>query len=100
MGDSTAKFIELTRYLAIQPNGATKISTKAPRLGPNAISMLLTIRIPEAVFRKPALSARIEIPKEAGAPSTINAKTIADATEAVRQATGLTLSIEVSPETE
>lgn len=87
--------LTIKRWLAISPGGSTSITVNQPRLEASSIAILLEINVPKAIFRKPQLRAVVNIPAEAGAPAEIDASVTEDMVDAVRQATGLTLQINV-----
>lgn len=78
-------------------SGDLRLTAAAPHLAATEIVMKLSVRVPLTLFRKPALSAEIVVPAEAGSPERIEASTVSDIREAVRQATGMDLSITVVP---
>ncbi len=82
-------------YLVIDADGGMRLAALPPRLGWDEIVMKIAVKIPRAIFTKPSLSAEITIPADAGNPSIIEARTVADIREAVQQATGMQLSITV-----
>jgi hypothetical protein len=84
-------------FLVIDAEGSLRLTATPPYLRANEIMMKLAIKVPRNIFTKPSLSAEITVPAEAGNPSVIEAKTVADMQEAVRQATGMELSITVVP---
>lgn len=86
------------RWLAITSEGGVGVSVNPPSLGPGAIAMRITIEVPKALFTKPHLEARITVPASAGMPTTISAETVSNIENAVRQATGLMLSVRVAPD--
>lgn len=84
-------------YLIIASTGSLRMTATAPRLAPNEVSLKVEVKVPRALFTKPSLFARVEIPTDLGAPAIIDVKTIGNIQDAVRQATGLDLAVSVIP---
>ena len=87
--------LHLLRYLVVSERGDTRLSVGKPALKASDIAIQIHLNVPLAVFRKPQLEATITIPEEAGAPDTLTAATTEAMSDAVKQATGLTLDIRV-----
>lgn len=90
-----AKTMIFHGFLIVNQNGQMKLSRSAPSLDANEVSIALKVAIPRAIFTKPALSAEIEIPAEAGNPASLTAKTVNNIKDAVKQATGMELAISI-----
>ena len=58
-------------------------------------NLLLEINLPDELFRKPRLEAKIDIPKETAGPDVLNSEVVENVQEAIKKATGLTFSINV-----
>lgn len=71
-----------------------------PGLEWNEISMKINLDIPEALFKKPTLSAKIVIPKDAVIPTEIPAEVLEDCKEALQLSTGMKVKVELVPEKE
>ena len=87
--------MKVKKWLTINSRGAARITQGKPSITWDEISILLDINLPDALFDKPRLEAKIEIPKEAAGPETITTEVIENVKEAIEQATGLTFSINV-----
>lgn len=90
--------MNLRKWLIISENKSARITQGKPALRLNEVSILLDIDIPNELFRKPRLEAKIEIPNEAAMPETINAGVIENVQEAIKSVTGLDLKIRVIKE--
>lgn len=82
-------------WMVISANGRVGVTALAPRLGSDEIAIKLAIKLPRALFTRPALSAAITIPAEAAEPQVIEAEAVANIRNAVKHATGLDLVINV-----
>lgn len=61
--------IEISFFLTFAEDGAIRLLTKQPALGRDERSMAMTLKVPRAIFRTPALSATVTINAE-NAPKT------------------------------
>ena len=55
----------LRKYLVINSKGSAKVTKNSPKLLSDEIVMELKINIPDAIFKKPSLTAEIKIPEDA-----------------------------------
>lgn len=84
-----------TFYLKVNKTGALpKATAKRPHVAPFEAAILIALEIPDAYFMRPSLSAKIEVP-DPKTPLNISAATKADAEEAIREATGMNVSLEI-----
>lgn len=92
------------RYLVIgcsrPPHGPVRvrIAKRPPSLDADEIAIKMEIRLPDALFKKPHLEAKIEVPNEAAKVEAITAITADNVRDAIVEATGLELSISVKQE--
>ena|ERR1700723_1561405 len=84
-------------FIVIDSRGGLRATALPPRLAANEVSMKLEIKVPRALFTKPSLFARIEMPDDVGSPAVIDVQTLGGIQEAVRQATGLDLAVSIVP---
>ena len=85
--------MKVTKWLTIHADGGARITAKRPALSPHEVAILLKIDLPDALFRRPRLEAKVTIPDEAAVNETINAVVAENVKEAIEQATGLTFSV-------
>lgn len=85
--------MRIKKWLAITQNGAARITVKRPDLSFNEIAIHLDIEVPRELFTRPTISAKIEVPPEAAAPTEIDAGVVEDARQAIETATGLEVKI-------
>ncbi len=87
--------MKVKKWLTINSRGVTRLTRGKPSITWDEISILLDINLPDALFNKPRLEAKIEIPREAAGPDVLNSEVVENVQEAIEQATGLTFSINV-----
>ena len=87
--------MKVKKWMTIGSNGSCRITTGKPKLDWNEVAIFLEIVLPDALFSKPRLEAKITVPDEAAASGVIQAIVTDDVKEAVEQATGLTFSIAI-----
>lgn len=87
-----ANFFLTMRKINRHPYLSASIHYRAPQLRPGEIVVNLDIDVPESLFRKPSLTAKITIP-EAQHPSVITASVKADVAQALSDRLGLEVSI-------
>lgn len=86
----------IEKWLTVSSNGGAKLSTNKPRMNVNEVAILLTLDIPQALFDRPRLEAKLKIPKEAVPSSVIATDVIDNVEKLIKQKTGLDLKISVS----
>lgn len=87
--------MRVRHWLTINERGSARLTKSKPSLRWDEISILLELNIPDALFDRPRLEAKIDIPKEAVGPDLININVIENVKEAIEQAVGLDFSINV-----
>lgn len=85
----------IRKWLIINSNRSARLTTGRPSMRSDELSMLLEVNLPDELFRKPRLEAKITIPKEAAAKEVITANVIENVQEAIRQSTGLEFHVNV-----
>lgn len=90
--------MNVNKWLTINSRGSARLTQSKPRLEWNEISVKLQINLPNELFNRPRLEAKIEIPKEAAGPDLITTEVVENVKEAIETATGLTFSINVIKE--
>lgn len=92
---TTADKMYISVWLAVSSSGGLRLTANPPALGADEISMALQVAVPRAIFRKPSIEARIEVPASSGAPVKITAEMETGIKNAVKQETGLDVNITV-----
>lgn len=86
------------KWLTITSRGATRLTHGKPRVSVDEVSIFLEIKIPDEMFKRPRLEAKINIPEEAVEPNVLNAEVVENVRDAIERATGLTFAINVIKE--
>jgi hypothetical protein len=77
------------------------LTTGLPSLWVDDVAIKLVLEVPNALFEKPRLEAKVTIPKEAVVTEIINAETVDNVEELVKSKIGLDLKVNVvKPEEE
>lgn len=85
---SDANDMTVTRWLCLRANGATRITSTAPGLAADEISMELKIKVPKSLFKKPRLMAEITVPAGHAEQVKIPPALIDNISKQVKQAIG------------
>jgi hypothetical protein len=70
---------------------------KTPKLKGNEIAIRLLVDVPRALFQRPTLTAKMDIPDEAVPEIKLSPEVTANIEEIIKQSTGLTMSVKVIP---
>ena len=90
--------MKVNKWLTINNKGSARLTTTKPGIQWNEISIYLEINLPDALFDKPRLEAKIDIPREAAVHDVLTSDVVENVAEAIKTATGLTFSINVIKE--
>ncbi len=90
--------MNVKKWLTINSRGNSRLTHGKPRISVDEISILLSINLPDEIFKRPRLEAKIEIPKEAVGPDKITSEVVENVKEAIETVTGLTFAINVIKE--
>lgn len=85
-------------WITINKRGSIRTTKTQPSLNWDEVAIRTEIELPDELFRRPRLQASITIPKEAAQPQEITSEVIEDCKEAIKQSTGLEMSIKVIKE--
>lgn len=84
-----------TGYLCIKKTGSTynpkallRVTKTSPALDFNEIAVKLDLELPDELFAKPRLEAKIAVPKEAVSAPVISAEVIDNVQDIIKQSTG------------
>lgn len=99
------QMLEQTFHLALSRNGNWRLSGRMsrglPSLKPGEVAMALTIRLPDALFKKPSLRATVDVPSTCVSAPVIDSKVVDNIREVVSQQLGIEMTIAVvEPTTE
>jgi len=89
------KMIKFTGYLLLRPTGSMKLYMNPPSANSKERIMALDLMLPEALFKKPVLQAKITM--EGGAPST-KLEVTAGQIEDVLMDAGFNLEVAIKPQ--
>ena len=92
--------MKVKKWLTINSRGSARLTQGQPSVNWNEVSVCLEINLPDEIFRRPRLEAKIEIPKEAAGTDVLSTEVVENVKEAIKQSTGLTFSINVIKEEE
>lgn len=93
--------MRLKNWLTVNSRGSARVTKSRPYLESNEISILLDVSLPDELFSKPRLEAKIDVPKEAIGQSVITTEVVDNVQEAIKSATGLDMVVRViAPEEE
>lgn len=87
--------MKVRKWLTINNKGSCRLTKGKPALDWNEVTILLDIELPNALFDKPRLEAKITVPDEAAVSGVIESVVAENVQEAIEQATGLTFSVVV-----
>jgi hypothetical protein len=90
--------MKVSPYLVIGNKGAVRVTKTLPGLAWNEIAFQLHLQIPDELFKKPRLEAKIVVPDSAVRPAKVSAQVMDDIAEAVRKQTGIEVRLWVEPE--
>lgn len=89
--------MKTTFYLTVKRTGTVKTTKGRPGLDWDEVAIQMNITLPDALFKKPQLQAEVTIPDEAAIPQLISAETISNVKEAIEQASGMEVKIQLVP---
>lgn len=87
--------MKVKKWLTITSSGVARMTHNKPNINWDEVSILLDVNIPDALFDRPRLEAKIEIPEEAVGPDVLNSEVVENVKEAIEQKTGLEFSINI-----
>jgi hypothetical protein len=68
-----------------------------PALNADEIAIHLLMEIPDILFERPTIEARVVVPNEAVPPLRLDAEVLQQVDDAIRSATGLQVILSVAP---
>ena len=88
--------MRVLKWLTINRKGSCRITKGKPGLDWDEIAIRLEIDLPDALFNRPRLEAKITVPEKAAVPGVIQSVVAENVQEAIEQATGLTFSVAIA----
>ena len=90
---------EFDGYLVLSPKGwsglSGRLTSKVPSLDADEQAVKISVKVPDALFKRPQLKANIVIPESAVSAPVINAEVLDNVREILSQTTGLDVSVSV-----
>lgn len=90
---------ELDAYLIVKPKGwsnlSARLASRVPALASDEIAVKLSVKVPDALFKRPQLQASILIPESAVTAPVVTATVLDNVREILRQQTGLDVTIQL-----
>jgi hypothetical protein len=93
--------LETTFFLCLRPASrgwkdlAARLTTRAPSLAVGEVCVELKVRVPKALFQRPALRAQIQV-SDGAAPPVIDAQVQDNIVQALEAQLGVRVQLEVS----
>lgn len=75
-----------------------RLSINSPRMEPNEVAVKMKLELPDALFDKPQLQAKVSIPESSVSPQVIDATVIDNIQDAIKSVTGLEIKVSVVEE--
>lgn len=80
---------------------SARLALKSPSLAKDEIALKISVEVPDALFNRPQLQAKITIPQSAVTAPVVDAQVLDNVREILQQQTGLDVSVSlVSPTVE
>lgn len=87
----------LEGYIVVKPKGhyglSARLASRTPALSKDEVAIKLDIRVPDALFKRPQIQAKVVIPEDAVTAPVLNATVLDNVREALQQQTGLDVSV-------
>lgn len=94
--------MQISQYIVIKKGGkgyyaryTSRLTKGNPALASNEIAVKVSIEVPDEIFDKPSLEAKITVPKEAVSQPVISAEVIDNVQEIIKQNTGFEVTLQV-----
>jgi len=75
--------MKVIKWLTVNSRGSARLTQGKPAISWDEISIFLEINLPNELFSRPRLKAKIDIPEDAVAPELISTKVIENVKEAI-----------------
>lgn len=83
------------KYVSNSGYFRSRMTTTSPKLEPGEVAVKVVIELPDAIFERPALSAKIVVPEEAVSKPMISADVVNNVQDLIKQNTGFDVRLEV-----
>jgi hypothetical protein len=81
------------KYLVINHRGNVTVREREPRMAGNEVALRLELNIPDKLFQRPVLEARMSLPAESIPSTKITPKIVDNIEKIVKEATGLNIAV-------
>ena len=85
-------------FLVVNNRGSVKVKSRAFSLGFNEISINVNLDLPDALFKKPTLQCKVQVPDSAVNNPEIEMKVVDNIADAIRAATGFEAQVSLIPQ--
>lgn len=85
--------MKVSAHLIVNSRGAMRVNKARPALGFDEISLALELNLPDELFKKPRLEAKITVPKEAVVSKQIEAGVVDNIEQAIKAAAGMEVKL-------
>lgn len=85
--------MRLDRYLVVSSSRRCRITKKKPALESDEVLISLCLELPDALFKKPIVQARVQIGDGAVTPAEISAEVLLNTKELIERGTGLRVEL-------
>lgn len=92
--------MKIDKFLIINHRGNITVRERTPSLKGNEIAVRLVLEVPNALFERPTLVAKMEIPEKAVPKSTITPTIATNIENIIKEATGLTMHVDIVEHTQ
>lgn len=98
--------MQISQYIIVKKTGnwrkmyTSRMSIETPTLKPDEVAVKVTLSLPDVVFTKPALEAKVTVPESAVSQPIINKETIDNVEQIIKQQTGFSVKLEAITEEE
>lgn len=86
----------LRKWLITNQRGIARLTERKPQIGANEVAVYLEVEIPNGLFEKPRLVAKMKIPESIVTSKEVNAEVTDNIEEAIRTATGLDMEVRIA----
>lgn len=82
-------------WLRVNSRGSINTNKTQPKVNADEVAIYMTIDLPDMLFKKPMLQAKVTIPAEVVPKPEINAQVMDNVAQAIKTATGLEMSVTI-----
>ncbi len=90
--------VRLANYARDRKPGQIRVTKTKPNTGRDEIAVRLDVEIPDSLFDKPTLEARIQVPEGEARGPVITTEVADNLAEVIRRETGLTIHLSAGEE--